>query len=136
MKRTIASIIAFMALLDGVISVAGTPCSVVGAVCGFTTSIPLTQFQISLNQPVDVGSVDATDFTVNGIPPVAVSIINGNTTLDFTYTTSPVVPGTNIMHIAAGAFNCDGGPVQEFTCRFRYIPSTSALTPSPPQTSL
>jgi len=117
---------------------AGTPtptptpisCSVSSSACGVTVFTPPTTFDINLSCAVDPATVQASDLMVNGIPADAVTLINGNTTLRFQYTSSPAVPGQNTMHIASGAFNCCNGPVQEFNCTFTYQASTPTPTPA------
>ncbi len=107
-----------------------SPCSVSSPPCGTTFFTPPTVFNIDLSCPVDPATVQASDFTVNGIPADAFSLTNGNTRITFQYVSSPAVPGQNTMHIAAGAFNCCNGPVAEFTCTFIYEASTPTPTPT------
>jgi hypothetical protein len=126
--RATSLIIAIIALLDALVAVTVTPCTVIGPACG-TAFTPPTDFIINLSDPVDPVSVQASDLTVNGIPADSATVTNGNTTIDFTFNTSPAVPGLNTMHIAAGAFDC--GPPVDFTCRFRYIASRPRPTPRP-----
>jgi hypothetical protein len=78
-----------------------------------------THFVLDVGDPVDPATLDASDFTVNGIPADNVTLSNGDLTIEFIFNTSPAVPGLNTMHIPAGAFNCvTNGPVLEFTCTF------------------
>jgi hypothetical protein len=109
------------------------PCSVSTAGCGLTISGPPPNvFDANMSEPVDPVTVDASDLTVNGIPADSASIMNGNMTIEFTFITSPVTPGLNTSHIAAGAFDCEfGGPVAEFNCPFRYNPPRSSPSPRP-----
>jgi hypothetical protein len=108
-----------------------TTCSVTSAGCGSIVFVPPTVFIVDVTGPVDPATLDASDFTVNGIPADSVTLLNGNMTIDFTFNTSPAVQGGNAMHIAAGAFDCGGGPVLEFTCGFRYFLSRPRPTPHP-----
>jgi len=130
------------AFFDEESSVAGTPtptpppCSVSTEGCGSIVTTPPTDFNLNVSDPVDPASLDASDFTVNGIPADSVTLSNGNTTTDFTFNTSPAVQGVNTMHIAAGAFNCVNGPVAEFTCTFRYEAPRVTPTPRPRPTPL
>jgi len=101
---------------------------VIGPAC-VTVFTPPTDFQINLNEPVDPSSVQPSDRTVNGIPADSAAVINGNTTIAFIFNTSPVVPGVNTMHIAAGAFDC--GPPVDFTCVFRFDTPRATPTPRP-----
>src|SRR5438067_992283 len=97
-------------------------CSVSSAGCGSVVFTPPIDFTVNLSDPVDPATVQASDFTVNNIPSnLPPTLNNGNTTITFHYTTSPVTTrGLQTMHISAGAFNCGGGPVLEFACPFVY----------------
>ena len=106
-----------------------TPCSVTSAGCGSVVTIPPTDFDVNVSEPVDPATLDASDFTVKGIPADNAVLLNGNMTISFIFNTSPAVQGVNTMHIAAGAFNCFGGPVADFTCTFRL--NTPRATPTP-----
>jgi hypothetical protein len=112
-----------------------TGCSVTSSGCGsIVVGTAPTDFTVNLSGPADPGTVDASDFTVNGTPASSSVLINGNTTIAFHFNSSPAVQGPNTMHIPAGAFDC-GGPVQEFTCTFTYKPSTPTPTPTQPPPS-
>jgi hypothetical protein len=71
---------------------------------------------------------------VNGIPANTFMIVSGGAMIHFYFNTSPAVPGENVIHIAACAFFCGSGSVQEFTCTFLYeLPTptpTSTATPT------
>ena len=92
-----------------------------------------TDFTLDVSDPVDPATLDASDFTVNGIPADSFTLLNNNTVIDFIFNTSPAVPGINTMHIPTGAFNCGGGPVLEFICTFGVgiIPPRPFPTPHP-----
>src|SRR5882724_931683 len=96
--------------------------------CNSTISTQPVDFVINLTDPVNTSTVQASDFTVNGTPSnLAPTFSNGNATITFHFSTSPVsVQGPQTMHIAAGAFNrqSDGMPNFAFDCTFCY-----ALTP-------
>jgi len=95
--------------------------------CNTTISTQPVDFVINLTDAVDTTTVQPTDFTVNGIPANTVAFSNGNTTLTFHFTNTPVTTqGPQTMHIPAGAFNraSDNLPNFEFLCTFCY-----ALTP-------
>jgi len=124
MARATTLIIAIITLLDGGASVTAGPCSVSVSGCGgtFTIFVLPVVFDLDVSDQVDPATLDASDFTVNGIPADAVALLNGNMTIEFSFTTSPAGQGVNTMNIPAGAFNCVfGGPVLEFTCSIRYI---------------
>jgi hypothetical protein len=130
----IASVITFVA---AVASLTATPCSVTTRpffTCGAIISVEPVDFTLDVSDPVDPATLDASDFTVNGIPADNVTLANGNLTIEFVFNNSPAVPGINTMHIPAGAFNCViNGPVLEFTCAFgvRIIPPRPFPTPHP-----
>ena len=135
MARTPTLIIAMITLV-GVASLTATPCSVTSRpffTCGAIISVQPTDFTLDVSDPVDPATLDASDFTVNGIPADSFTLLNNNTMIDFIFNTTPAVAGINTMHIPAGAFNCGGGPVLEFTCTFgvRIIPPRPFPTPHP-----
>jgi hypothetical protein len=134
-KRATTLIIAAIALLNGVVSLTATACTVTSPSCGLTVLTPPADFQIILSDPVDPSSVQASDLTVNGISADAALLSNSNTTIDFIFNTSPAVPGVNTIHISAGAFDC--GPPVDFNCtfflepcpQFTVISSTGTIEP-------
>jgi hypothetical protein len=133
-RITTTLIIAIITFLDGVASLTATPCSVNSSLCGgiIYNPQPTMVFLIEVSDAVDPATVDATDFTLNGIPANAVSLLNNNTWIEFIFNTSPQVRGMNTMHIPGGAFNClSNGPVLEFTCTFQWIPTSSRPRPTP-----
>jgi len=111
------------------------PCSVTSSACGITVFTPPTDFFVNLTCAVDPGTLEASDFTVNGTAANTFVLLNGNTTINFHFNTSPAVQGQNMMHIPAAAFNCCQAPVLEFTCTFFYEPPTPTPTPTPTATS-
>ena len=106
-----------------------TGCSVTSPNCGTTVLSPPTDFIVHLNPPGPDG-LQASDFTVNGIPADSFMIVSGGAEIHFYFNTSPAVQGENTIHIAACAFFCAGGSVPEFTCTFLYEPSTPTPTPT------
>jgi hypothetical protein len=111
--------------------------AVIGAdpACGSVISTQPTDFVINTTDPVQGGTIDATDFTVNGIPADDFSYVDGSMTIHFLYDTSPVTTqGEQTMHIPAGAFLSDpaGDPVLEFNCTFRYDATLLAVTDTVP----
>src|SRR5262249_37906892 len=91
--------------------------------CNSVISTQPTDFVINLSDAVDPATVDATDFTVNGIPADSFVLSNGNTTITFHFNSSPVTTeGVQTMHIPADAFNriSDGMGNFEFLCTFCY----------------
>ena len=106
-----------------------TGCSVTSPNCGTTVLSPPTDFIVHLNPP-GPDALQASDFTVNGIPADSFMIVSGGAEIHFYFNTSPAVQGENTIHIAACAFFCAGGSVPEFTCTFTYQPSTPTPTPT------
>ena len=129
MTRAAALIITLSAFLNALAAVTATPCTVTSPSCDLTVSTPPTDFQIDLSDAVDPSSVQASDLTVNGIPADSVNLLNGNTTIEFHFNTSPAVRGVNTMHISAGAFDC--GPPVDFNCVFRLNTPRARPTPRP-----
>src|SRR6266436_1155641 len=96
--------------------------------CNSVINTQPVDFTVNLSDAVNTSTVGASDFTVNGIPSnLAPTFQNGNLTIIFHYTTTPVtIQGTQTMHIPGGAFlrQSDGMPIFDFQCTFCY-----ALTP-------
>src|SRR5215813_4848744 len=97
MTRAAALIITLNALLNDLAAVTATPCTATSPLCDLTVSTPPTDFQINLSDAVDPTGVQASDLNVNGIPADSFVLINGNTTIEFVFNTSPAVPGVNTM---------------------------------------
>src|ERR1043166_4683450 len=103
----------------------GGGCGITAAVCNSVINTQPQDFVINLSCPANPGSVDATDFTVNGIPANSFVLTNGNMTITFHFNSSPVTTqGPQTIHIPAGAFSCACGAIPDFTCTFCY-----AITP-------
>src|SRR5215510_2996376 len=97
-----------------------------------TTTIPAvasviptqpTTFTVNISEPANPATLDASDFTVNGIPATSVAYTLGSTTIVFNFSASPVTnQGLQTMSIPAGAFTsaAAGDPVAAFTGTFRY----------------
>jgi N-acetylneuraminic acid mutarotase len=109
-------------------------CAVTSPNCGTTVFSPPTDFIVNLSPP-GPGNVQASDFTVNGIPANTFMIVSGGATIHFYFNTSPAVQGQNTIHISACAFTCIKGCVPEFTCTFFYEPPTPTPTPTATGTS-
>ena len=74
--------------------------------CGSIVFSQPMDFVINLTDAVNPATVQATDFTVNGIPANSFVLSNGNLTITFHYNASPVATqGIQTMHIPAGAMN-------------------------------
>jgi hypothetical protein len=103
--------------------------------CGSITNTQPTDFIVNLSDAVVPGTVDASDFEVNGIPADGFVISNGDLTITFSFDSSPVTTeGEQTMHIPAGAFNraSDNDPVFEFNCTFRYDVTLLEVTDTDP----
>ena len=96
-----------------------------------TTTIPAvasvisnqpTTFTVNISEPADPASLQAGDFSVNGISASSFAYTPGSTTILFTFGSSPVTTqGLQTMSVPAGAFSAAAGdPVAAFTGTFRY----------------
>jgi hypothetical protein len=112
-----------------------TSCWVSSETCGTVVNLP-TDFFVDASGVVDAGTLDGSDFTVNGMPADDAILLSGGHRMLFTFNTSPVIKGINTMHIPAGAFNCfETGPVAEFTCTFQGLMQSPTPTPSATSTA-
>ena len=102
--------------------------------CDSTINTQPMDFVINLSAAVNAGTVQASDFTVNGTPANSFVIGGGNTQITFHFNASPVTTqGLQTMHIAAGAFNdTGGGPMADFTCTFCFFATQLAVTSTSP----
>src|SRR5581483_6177877 len=67
---------------------------------GSVISTQPRDFVVNVREPVQPATLQASDFTVNGIAPNSVDYTPGTTTMTFHFTTTPVVTqGTQTMHI-------------------------------------
>ena len=128
MKRTPTSIIVIIAFLDALAAGTATPCTVTSPSCVITIFTRPSDFVVNVSNPVDPSTVQASDLRINGATADSVVVTNGNTTITFHFSISPVVSGRNTMGIPAGAFDC--GPPVDFTCEFRCIVPRPRPTPS------
>ncbi len=97
-----------------------------------TTTIPAiasvisnqpTTFTVNISEPADPATLQAGDFSVNGISASDFAYTPGSTTIVFTFVDSPVTTeGLQTMSVPAGAFigAVTGNPVAAFTGAFRY----------------
>src|SRR5437868_4681901 len=103
--------------------------------CGSVVSTQPTDFIVNLSDAVNEGTVDPTDFTVNGTPADSDSFSNSDQTITFHFDSTPVVnQGEQTMHIPAGAFTrqSDNQGIFEFQCTFRYDVTLLAVTDTVP----
>jgi hypothetical protein len=104
--------------------------------CNSLISTHPVDFTINLSDAVNTATVQAGDFTVNGTPSdLAPTFANGNATIIFHFSSSPVVtPGPQTMHIAAGAFNrqSDNMPNFAFDCSFCFDTAPLQVTTTNP----
>ena len=104
--------------------------------CNSIINTQPTQFVINLSDAALPSSVQASDFTVNGIPANMFTYSGPpSTQITFTYTTSPVTTqGSQTMHIPAGAIlrNSDSMPIFDFTCTFCYVLTPLQVTTTNP----
>src|SRR5262245_6040336 len=103
--------------------------------CNSLINTSPVDFVIHLSDQVDSETVQATDFTVNGTPANSFALSNGNATITFHFTSSPVTtPGVQTMHIPAGAFNraSDNQPNFAFDCSFCFDTAQLQVTTTNP----
>ena len=85
-----------IAFVAGVAALTAAPCSVTSPflTCGafILAQYPPTHFILDVSDPVNPATLDASDFTVNGIPADNLTLSNGNLTIEFVFNTSPAVP--------------------------------------------
>ena len=94
-----------------------------------------TDFTVNVSDPVDPGTLDAGDFSVNGTPADTVNYTPNTTTMAFHFNTSPVTnKGPQTIHIPQDAFEraSDHSPVFEFQCTFRYDQTLLQVTDTVP----
>ena len=103
--------------------------------CNSIISTQPTDFVINLSDAVNTGTVQATDFTVNGTPANSFTFQNGDTQITFHFNSSPVsTPGVQTMNIPANAFTrvSDGMGNFEFNCSFCYVLTPLQVTTTNP----
>lgn len=102
--------------------------------CNSIINTQPVDFIINLSDAVVPGTVQATDFTVNGTPANSFLLSNGNATIAFHFNSTPVTLGSNTMHIPAGAFlrASDNMPNFEFLCTFCYVVTPLQVTTTNP----
>src|SRR5262245_46565072 len=104
--------------------------------CNSVISTQPVDFVINLSDAVNTSTVGASDFTCNGVASnLTPTFSNGNQTITFHYSTSPVTTqGVQTMHIPGGAFTrqSDCMPIFHFTCTFCYAPTALMVTTTSP----
>ena len=89
-----------------------------------TGSTPTT-FSLTFNEPIEMGSITASDFTVDGVPADSDSLSGDGLTITYTYNTSPVTTqGSQTMSLPADSVigANDGLPnAGTFTSSFFYV---------------
>jgi Fibronectin type III domain len=103
--------------------------------CNSIINTQPTDFIINLSDPVNPATVQASDFTVNGIPANSFVLGGGNTQITFHFNSSPVVTqGVQTMRIPANAFNrqSDNQGNFEFQCSFCYAVTPLQVTTTVP----
>ena len=102
--------------------------------CNSLINTQPTDFTINLSDAADTTTVQATDFTVNGTPANSFTLMNSNQQIIFHFNSTPVVVGSNTMHIPAGAIlrASDEMPIFEFMCNFCYAPTPLQVTTTNP----
>jgi hypothetical protein len=93
-----------------------------------------TDFVINLSDAVNEGTVQPSDFIVNGTPANSDSFGQGDTSITFHFDSSPVRQGSNTMHIPANSFtrHSDNQGNLEFQCTFHHGQEQLAVTDTVP----
>src|SRR6516225_6528938 len=103
--------------------------------CNSLINTQPTDFTVNLSDAADPTTVQASDFTVNGIPANTANLSNGNHTIHFIFNSTPVTtPGPQTMHIPAGSIHriSDGMGIFDFTCNFCYDTAQLQVTNTTP----
>ena len=104
--------------------------------CNSIINTQPTDFVINLSDPVTPATVQATDFTVNGIAADSFVLSNLNATITFHFNSSPVTTqGSQTMNIPANAFNraSDNQGNFAFNCSFCFaVTPLQVTTTNPP----
>ena len=102
--------------------------------CNSLINTQPTDFTVNLSDAADPTTVQASDFMVNGIPANSFTLMNGNQQIIFTFSSTPVVLGSNTMNIPAGAIlrASDEMPIFEFLCNFCYDTAQLTVTSTMP----
>jgi hypothetical protein len=98
-------------------------------------STPPATYTVNVSEPVDPATLQASDFTVNGIAASGFTYTPGSATINFAFGSSPVTAeGAQTMSIAAGAFTsaAAGDPVAEFNGTFRFDTLTLQVVATTP----
>ncbi len=123
---------AFDLYSDPLVLPAGGGCAITVPVCSTTVSSQPNDFPVNLGSPVNPGTVQASDFMVNGISANSFVISGDQRQIIFHFNSSPVTTqGVQTIHIAAGAFDC-GMPNAEFNCTFCYAITALQVTSTVP----
>src|SRR5205823_969728 len=98
---------------------------------------PPTSYVATFSTAVDPATVQASDFSVDGIAATGVSLDGTNTTATFTFLVNPVtIQGSHTMHIAAGSIAKLGDAattISDFTGSFRYdVLGLAVVSTNPP----
>lgn len=92
-------------------------------------------FTFDFSAPINSGSLNASDVSVNGIPANGFSIVDSDT-VEFTFAVSPVsIEGIQTVRIAAGSISqaSNGSGISELLANFFYDPTplrVTAITPA------
>jgi Bacterial Ig-like domain len=115
--------------------VAGLSVATTDPACNSVVFTQPTDFTVNVSIAVDPATLQASDFTCNGVPADSVTLDQNQTTIHFHFNNTPVTnQGEQTMHIPAGAFNSasSGLPVLEFQCTFRYDATLLQVTSTNP----
>ena len=100
------------------------------------TTTPPTQFSLTFSQQIDPNSVVAGDFTVNGVPANSDTLSPDDTTIYYTFTSSPVVnQGVETMNLPAYSvigLNTGQPNHAAFNATFYYVNTQLQVTATSP----
>lgn len=93
-----------------------------------TIDTPAQDFSIKFNSAIDLASLSASDFTVNGIPATSATWTEATNTVQFHYDESPIIEqGLQEFELAAGSIvGLDGSDLRGYQGSFRYDAETLA----------
>jgi len=115
--------------------VAGLSVTTTDPACNSVVFTQPTDFTVNVSIALDPNTLQASDFTCNGVAADNVTLDQNQTTIHFHFNNTPVTnQGEQMMHIPAGAFNSasSGLPVLEFDCTFRYDATLLQVTSTNP----
>ncbi len=101
-----------------------------------TGATPPSTFSLTFSEPIEMSSIVASDFTVDGIPADSASLSADGETITYTYDTSPITQqGPETMNLPADSvIGADDGQPNHaaFTANFYYVVTQLQVTATSP----